>query len=64
MKPAVTYDKDANAAYIRFSSETVFESEEISQNIVLDYDAEGKIVGMEILDASKLLTSGTLDEAA
>ena len=64
MKPAITYDKDTNAAYIRFSAESVFESEEISHDIVFDYDSNGKIVGMEILDASKLLTSAMLSEAA
>ncbi len=64
MKPDVTYDSDANAAYIRLSNEVILESEEVSDGIVLDYDAEGKIVGLEILDARKHLTSATLTAAA
>ncbi len=64
MKPAVEYDIDANAAYIRFSMEKVSESEEVSSGIVLDYDSEGRIVGMEVLNARAHLPPALLDEAA
>ena len=58
------YDPDANAAYIRFSSETVEESEEVTQGIILDFDAAGHIVGMEVLDARQHLPPTMLNEAA
>ena len=64
MTPKVTYDEAANAAYIRFSPEPVQESEEVSSGIVLDYDAEGKIVGMEVLDARQHLSQALLHQAA
>lgn len=64
MKPVIKYDAAANAAYIRFSSETILESEEVSEGIVLDYDAQGHIVGMEVLDARQHLSPKTLNEAA
>ncbi|MCV9999982.1 DUF2283 domain-containing protein [Pararhizobium sp. YC-54] len=64
MKPVIEYDAAANAAYIRFSSEAILESEESSAGIVLDYDAHGHIVGMEVLDARQHLSPKTLDEAA
>ncbi len=64
MKPVVQYDEAANAAYIRFSSEKVLESEEITEGIVLDYDGEGRIVGMEVLDARRHLPPAALTEAA
>lgn len=57
------YDPEANAAYIRFSSEAVQESEEVSAGIVLDYDAEGHIVGMEVLDAREHLPAAMLKAA-
>jgi uncharacterized protein YuzE len=60
----VTYDAEANAAYIRFSPEKVQESEEVSAGIVLDYDAEGRIVGMEVLDARAHLSPDFLTKAA
>jgi uncharacterized protein YuzE len=63
-KPTVEYDSEADAAYIRFSAEQVLESAEVSSGIVLDYDVEGRIVGMEILDARKNLPPAILIEAA
>ncbi|RWK41961.1 MAG: DUF2283 domain-containing protein [Mesorhizobium sp.] len=57
------YDPEANAAYIRFSSEAIQESEEVSAGIVLDYDAEGHIVGMEVLDAREHLPAAILKAA-
>ena len=64
MKPTVTYDPQANAAYIRLSQETVQDSEEVSAGIVLDYDANGRIVGMEVLDARAHLSPELLDKVA
>lgn len=64
MNPKVTYDPEANAAYIRLSPERVEESEEVSPGIVLDYDIEGRIVGMEILDARTHLSPDLLNKAA
>ncbi|MEO9339568.1 DUF2283 domain-containing protein [Mesorhizobium sp. SB112] len=60
----VEYDPEANAAYIRFSSEAILESEEVSAGIVLDYDNQGHIVGMEIMDARSHLPSNVLTKAA
>ena len=34
-------------------ADPIKESEEVADGIVVDYDAEGRIVGVEILDASK-----------
>jgi uncharacterized protein YuzE len=45
------YDRATDAAYLRFSAEMVMESEEVAPGIVLDYDENGRIVGMEVLDA-------------
>jgi uncharacterized protein YuzE len=37
----------------------VVESEEIRPGIVLDFDANGKVVAIEMIDASEHLASGT-----
>lgn len=63
MTPKFEYDPEANAAYIRFSSEPVLESEEVSEGIVLDYDQAGHIVGMEVLDARQNLPPAMLTAA-
>jgi uncharacterized protein YuzE len=60
----VEYDAAANAAYIRFSTEAVLESEEVAEGIVLDYDTDGRIVGMEVLDARQRLPPAVLIKAA
>lgn len=62
--PTVEYDPEANAAYIRFSTEEVQESEEVSNGIVLDYDADGRIVGMEVMQARTNLPLKVLGKAA
>ncbi len=62
--PVIHYDEPSNAAYIRFSPEKVVESEEVSEGVVLDFDAEGRIVGMEVLDAARRLSPMVLGEAA
>jgi uncharacterized protein YuzE len=53
MAPKFACDAGANAAWIRFSPEAVAESEEGSERVVLDYDRLGRIVGMEVLGASR-----------
>ncbi|WP_297106600.1 DUF2283 domain-containing protein [uncultured Devosia sp.] len=63
-KPTVKYDPDADAAYIRFSAGAVEESEEVSPGIVLDFDKDGHIVGMEVLQARKQLPPDMLEQAA
>jgi uncharacterized protein YuzE len=49
----VKYDKEVDIMYVSFSDETVFESDEEKKDVILDYSSEGRIVGIEILNASK-----------
>ena len=64
MSPTVKYSAADNAAYIRFSGAKVLESEEISPDVVFDYDSEGHIVGIELLNARDQLPADLLTEAA
>ena len=52
------YDSNADALYVRFADASVVESEEVAAGVVLDFDAEGRIVAIELLDASKHVTAG------
>jgi uncharacterized protein YuzE len=54
------YDPATDAAYLRFSAEPVIDSAEVSPGVVLDFDAEGKIVAMEVLDAARRLPKDAL----
>lgn len=49
----VRVDQNADAVYLNLSNNAVAESEEVTDGIVVDYDASGRVVGIEILDASK-----------
>ena len=64
MKPLrLTYDPEANAAYLRLCEGKILESEEISPGIILDFDAEGRILAIELLDARGQLPRLALDGA-
>jgi uncharacterized protein YuzE len=63
MTPKFEYDPEADAAYLRFSSESILESEEVSDGIILDYDSDGHIVGMEVLNARHHLPPAVLAAA-
>jgi len=49
----VSYDKKYDIAYIRFSELKPDGAVEIEEGLVVDTTSEGKIVGIEIFDASK-----------
>ncbi|MDP3914279.1 MAG: DUF2283 domain-containing protein [Bacteroidota bacterium] len=49
----IKYDKEVDIVYIQFSEKKVSESDEDKPGIILDYDDDGNIVGIEILEASK-----------
>jgi uncharacterized protein YuzE len=48
----VTYDEEADALYIAFG-EGLATVKEVVEGIALDWDEEGNLLGIEILDASK-----------
>ncbi|UZF91966.1 DUF2283 domain-containing protein [Bosea sp. NBC_00550] len=50
-----TYDAQVDALYVRFAESKIVESEEVRPGIVFDFDDAGRIVGVEILDASEHL---------
>ncbi|MCD6449257.1 MAG: DUF2283 domain-containing protein [Thermotogaceae bacterium] len=51
----ITYFKDVDAIYIEFLSDMVANSDAISEDVIVDCNEHGKIVGIEILNASKHL---------
>ena len=49
----LNYYPETDSLYIDLSEKTSAESREISEGVVLDYDAEGNLVGIDIDNASK-----------
>lgn len=48
----LNYYPDTDSLYIDLSERTSSESKEISEGVVLDYDADGNLVGIDIDNAS------------
>jgi len=51
----LNYYPDTDSLYIELSEKSSTESQEISEGIVIDYDSEGNIVGIDVDNASKKL---------
>ena len=51
----VSYDPKADALYIRLRHAKIDESDELGHGVIMDYDHKGRPVGIEVLDASKMI---------
>ncbi|MHC5717344.1 MAG: DUF2283 domain-containing protein [Nostoc sp.] len=49
----ITYDPEVDILRIIFSDVPIEDSDEEKPGVILDYDEDGNIIGLEILDASK-----------
>lgn len=65
-----TFDAEADAAYISLAPKTAsgpsvrnVEVESTDGSVVLDFDAEGVLLGVEVLGATKILDREFLDAA-
>lgn len=60
----VTYDKDADAAYIylkdKIDKGEVKNTISMNDNVILDFDSNKKLIGIEILSASKVIPKGSV----
>lgn len=50
----IHYDPKADAVYIELAKGKYEVSREISESVLVDEDKNGKILGVEVLDASKV----------
>jgi uncharacterized protein YuzE len=60
----VTYDPEVDVLRILFSSAPIEESDEDKPGVIIDYDKDGNVVGLEILDASKRMENPRVLEYA
>ena len=49
----VTYDPEVDVLRILFRDTPIEESDEDKPGVILDYDKEGNVVGLEVLNASQ-----------
>ncbi len=55
------YDQETDSLYIDLKSRPSADSREIQDGVVIDVDAKGKIVGIDIQHASEVLDLATLE---
>ncbi len=59
----VNYDKEADAAYIsltKIGPGEVKHTIELDKNIILDFNSQKRLIGIEILSASKVIPEGSV----
>jgi uncharacterized protein YuzE len=55
------YYPETDSLYIDLSHRTSVRSEEVAHGVVLDFDAEGQLVGIDVDHASKILDLSRLE---
>lgn len=56
----IKLDKDSDALYFRFDESKIVESEEVRPGVILDFDENDQVVGVEFLGVSKRATKEDL----
>jgi len=49
----IHYSQEADVLYIRLNETDIENSDEVTDDVIMDYDKKGNIVGIEILSASQ-----------
>ena len=47
------YDSAADAAYVKLAEAEIVDSEEVRPGVIVDYDAQDRVIGIEILHVRK-----------
>jgi uncharacterized protein YuzE len=57
----LTVDPKADALYLRLNDAEIADSEQVASGVVLDYDAQDNVVGVEMLHLSKRAQKADLE---
>jgi uncharacterized protein YuzE len=60
----VSYDPEVDIVRILLSDAPIAESDESKPGVIMDYDAQGHLVGLEVLDASHRISDPRRVEVA
>jgi len=58
----VHFDQASDAIYFRLDDSKIVESEEVKPGIVLDFNEQNQVVGVEILNAGKRVPESSLKQ--
>ena len=56
----IEYDKEVDALYIRIQEKMVAHTKEIEEGINLDLDADGRVIGIEIIGVHACLAKNSI----
>ena len=56
------FDENADALYMRLDDSTIVESQEVQPGIVLDFNEQNQVVGIEILGVKERVPLANLKE--
>ena len=56
------YDEKADALYLRLDDSKIIESEEVQPGILLDFNADKQVVGIEVLDLRRRVPNADLKQ--
>jgi len=55
----VIYDQETDTLNLILKNAAIKESDELKEGLIIDYDAEGRVVSIELIDASKNVSEPT-----
>lgn len=58
------FNKEADALYLRLDDSAIVESEEVRPGVILDFNADDQVVGIEILHVGKRVAANALKEVS
>jgi uncharacterized protein YuzE len=53
-------DRENDAVYLRLDDSPIIESEEVQPGVILDFNADGKVIGIELLGMAKRISPDIL----
>ncbi len=57
-------DRESDALYLRLDESKIVDSEEVTPGVVLDFNEQEQVVGIEILRLSKRVSSESLSKVS
>jgi uncharacterized protein YuzE len=60
-----SYDAEADAFSVRFAPKGAYvESQEVAPGVILDFDSNGQVIGIEVLDVTRRMADKPATETA
>jgi len=58
----ISFDQKYDVLYLKFSEDEITDTLEVDGGVLIDYGDQGQMIGIEIIDASRLIKAHPLQE--